>query len=205
MRVACRNRLQYKYQEFDPMKKSVFAATAMAFGLVAVAGAAQADVWSRDGVYGSVKGGATQAQDQSFGVEYDTGFTGSAAVGKKFGNYRAEVEGIYQESDGDVLGVVDGETTFYGAMANGYYDFANSTRFTPYVGAGVGYGKVRYNIDNVGSASEDTLAYQGIAGVGYELNPCWSLTGEYRYIGTTKAADTRYQSHSALAGVRYTF
>lgn len=188
------------------MKKSVFAATVMAVGLVAVAGAAQADAWSRDGMYATVKGGVTQAQDQSFGVEYDTGFTGGAAVGKKFGNYRAELEGIYEESDVDVSGL-DGKTEFYGAMANGYYDFANTTRFTPYVGAGIGYGKVRYSSDTAGvdSTSEDTLAYQGIAGVGYELNPCWTLTGEYRYVGTTKAADTRYQSHSALAGLRYTF
>ncbi len=185
------------------MKKSVFAATVLAAGFV-VAGAAQAEGWSRDGVYGAVKGGVTQAQNQSFEVEYDTGFTGGVAVGKKFGNMRAEVEGIYEESDVDGF---DGKTEFYGAMVNGYHDFANSTRFTPYVGAGVGYGKVRYSSDTAGvdSASEDTLAYQGIAGVGYELNPCWTLTGEYRYLGTTEAADTRYQSHSALAGLRYTF
>ncbi len=187
------------------MKKQMLAATVMAAGIV-VAGAANAEGWNRDGVYATVKGGATQAQNQSFEAEYDTGFTAGAAVGKKFGNVRAELEGIYEQSDLDVTGV-DGKTEFYGAMANGYYDFNNSTRFTPYVGAGLGYGKLRYSSDTAGvdSSSEDTLAYQGIAGVGYELNPCWTLTGEYRYVGTTKAADTRYQSHSAVAGLRYTF
>lgn len=188
------------------MKKQMLAATVMAAGIVAVAGAANAEGWSRDGVYATVKGGVTQAQDQSFDTSYDTGFTGGAAVGKKFGNYRAEVEGIYEESDVDSA-AVDGKTEFYGAMVNGLYDFKNASRFTPYVGAGVGYGKVRYSSDTAGvdSSSEDALAYQGIAGVGYELNPCWTLTGEYRYVGTTKEADTRYQSHSAVAGLRYTF
>lgn len=159
---------------------------------------------STNGLYAGVKGGVTQAQDQSFGVEYDTGFTGGAFVGKQMGNYRAEVEGIYEESDVDGA---DAKTEFSGAMLNGYYDFKNSSFFTPYVGAGIGYGKVRYSSDVAGvdSVNEDTLAYQGVAGVGYELNPCWTLTGEYRYLGTTKAADTRYQSHSALAGLRYSF
>lgn len=186
------------------MKKTMLAATVLSAGLVAIAGTASAEGWSRDGMYAGVKAGVTQPQDQSFNTEYDTGFTGGAFVGKKFGNIRAELEGIYEQSDVDGF---DGKTEFYGAMANGYYDFKNASRFTPYLGAGLGYGKVRYSSDTAGvdSASEDTLAYQGIAGVGYELNPCWTLTGEYRYLGTTKAADTRYQSHSVLAGLRYTF
>ncbi len=186
------------------MKNALFAVTVLSAGFVAAAGSASADMLSRDGMYATVKGGVTQAQDQSFNTDYDAGFTGGAAVGKQIGNYRAEVEGIYEESDTDGAG---GDTQFYGAMVNGYYDFKNASLFTPYVGAGVGYGKVRYSSDvaGVNSTSEDTMAYQGIAGVGYELNPCWTLTGEYRYVGTTKAADTRYQSHSALAGVRYSF
>lgn len=174
-------------------------------GAVIVTG--NAEGWSRDGVYAGVKAGATQPQNQSFEAEYDTGFTGGAFVGKKMGNYRAELEGIYEQSDAEILGAIEGKTKFSGAMVNGLYDFKNASRFTPYVGAGIGYGKVRYSSDTAGvdSSSEDTLAYQGIAGVGYELNPCWTLTGEYRYLGTTKAGDTRYQSHSALAGVRYSF
>lgn len=186
------------------MKNAMFAVTMLSAGFVAIAGAASADILSRDGLYATVKGGVTQAQDQSFNTEYDTGFTGGAALGKKFGNYRAEVEGIYEESDADG---VDAKTEFSGAMLNGFYDFKNTTAFTPYVGAGVGYGHIRYSSDVAGvdSVSEEALAYQGIAGVGYELNPCWTLTGEYRFVGTTKEADTRYQSHSAIAGLRYSF
>jgi opacity protein-like surface antigen len=186
------------------MKNAMFAAAVLSAGLVAIAGSASADMLSRDGLYATVKGGVTQPQDQSFGVEYDTGFTAGAALGKKFGNYRAEIEGIYEESDTDGGA---GKTEFSGAMVNGYYDFKNSSFFTPYVGVGAGYGHLRYHSDvaGVNSVSEDTLAYQGIAGVGYELNPCWTLTGEYRYVGTTEAADTRYQSHSAIAGLRYSF
>lgn len=184
------------------MKNAMFAVTALTAGFVAFAGTASADILSRDGLYASVKGGVTMPQDQGFG--YDTGFTAGAAVGKHMGNYRSELEGIYEQSDRDGF---DGKTEFSAAMINGYYDFKNTTAFTPYVGAGVGYGHIRYSSDVAGvdSVSEDALAYQGIAGVGYELNPCWTLTGEYRFVGTTKEAGTRYQSHSALAGLRYSF
>lgn len=173
-------------------------------GAVLVTGAANAEGWSRDGLYAGVKAGVTQPQDQSEGVSYHTGYTGGAFVGKKMGNYRAELEGIYEQTDVDGEAI---ETQFSGVMVNAFYDFKNASRFTPYLGAGVGYGHVRYHSDIAGESStdEDTLAYQGIAGVGYELNPCWTLTGEYRFLGTTKAGDTRYQSHSALAGVRYSF
>ena len=188
------------------MKNAMFAITALSAGLVAVAGSASAADWmNRDGMYATVKGGVTQPQDQSFNTSYDTGFTAGAAVGKKIGtNYRAEIEGIYEESDADSVAA---KTEFSAAMVNGYYDFKNSSFFTPYVGVGAGYGHVRYHSDVAGvpSNSEDTLAYQGIAGVGYELNPCWTLTGEYRFVGTTEAADTRYQSHSGIVGLRYSF
>ena len=186
------------------MKNAMFAVTVLSAGLVAIASNASALGWSNDGMYATVKGGVTQPQNQSFGVEYDAGFTGGAAVGTKMGNYRAELEGLYEQSDVDGA---DAKTEFSGAMVNGFYDFKNASLFTPYVGAGVGYGHIRYSSDIAGvdSVSEEALAYQGIAGVGYELNPCWTLTGEYRFVGTTKEEDTRYQSHSAVAGLRYSF
>lgn len=176
-------------------------------GLLAAVAApafAQSGSWmANNGMYVSAKGGYTQGQDIS-GVELDGGWSGTAAVGGKYFGHRMEVEGIYQESDIDTSGV-GGETQFYGAMVNAYHDFENSTAFTPYLGAGAGYGKVRFSDTAAGSADEDVFAFQGIAGVGYQLDPCWTLTGEYRYIGTEEKNDARYQSHSALVGARYTF
>lgn len=178
-----------------------------------------------NGIYGSVKGGWTKAEDQKFdntGVKSDMedGWGASAAVGKTYGNMRAEVEGLYLTNDvnnADVNGVTagsGGDTELSAAMVNGYYDFKNSSPVTPYVGAGVGYGKLDVNghavagVSNI-SGDDDVMAYQAMAGVGYELNPCWTLTGEYRYVGTTKAdigsTDVRYKNHAVMAGLRYTF
>jgi OOP family OmpA-OmpF porin len=207
------------------MKKHVFAATLMAAGIVAVAGSANAQGWNRDGVYTSVKGAWTAGEDQKYNntgvkTQMNDGWGGSVAVGKSYGNMRAEIEGLYLTNDVDNAKVnganaaASGESSLLAGMVNGYYDFKNSTRFTPYVGAGVGYGTV--DSDNVRSAgaltvdgNDEVFAYQGIAGASYELNPCWHLTGEYRYVGTTKAdigsTDVRYGNHIVAAGLRYTF
>lgn len=192
---------------------------------------ALADGWRGDGLYGSVKGGWTKPENQDFDnigteVEFDDGWTGSAAIGAKHGNMRVELEGLHQEANVKSVntnGVATGpgdETKLTAAMVNGYYDFKNSSYWTPYVGVGAGYGRVKANSYNpAGGANaidddDGVLAYQGMAGVAYEFNPCWSFTGEYRYVGSTDAdlttaggtnVNTRYQSHNLLAGVRYTF
>ena len=99
---------------------------------------------------------------------------------------RAEVEAGYRGNS---------DAHIYTALVNGFYDFKNDTRFTPFLGAGVGYANV-----NAGGA-DDSFAYQGIAGVSYELCPQWALTAQYNYLDTTAA----YTASEVKGGVRYTF
>lgn len=119
---------------------------------------------------------------------------------------RAEIEGAYRVNDNEAGG---GDAKTWTYMVNGYWDFKNDTYFTPYIGAGLGWA---YNkLDAAGiSESENNFAYQGIAGISYEITPNWSLTADYRYIDTLRFDYAAfplndYQAHEVRGGVRYTF
>ena len=104
-------------------------------------------------------------------------------------------------------------------MDNAFYDFHNSTRFTPYVGAGIGGSFV--DAQNVATVNTRTLdqnrlafAYQGIAGVQADIDKHWSITADYRYFRTLAPdfktnlgdhATTENASHNIMIGVRYSF
>ncbi len=78
-------------------------------------------------------------------------------------------------------------------MGNAYYDFYNTTKFTPYVGAGVGAARLpsrrfQYGwLARTGERLDWQFAYQGIAGVRYTFTPNWSASLDYRYFATTDA------------------
>ena len=65
-------------------------------------------------------------------------------------------------------------------FSNFYFDWRNSTRFTPFIGGGVG-GAFVTNEDGVSDAA---LAYQGRAGVSYALSDNLGFDVEYVYINT---------------------
>jgi outer membrane protein OmpA-like peptidoglycan-associated protein len=108
-------------------------------------------------------------------------------------------------------------------MVNGYYDFLNSSQWTPYLGAGIGAARV--TINDVGltaggptfSGNDWQFAYQGIAGVRYTFNPTWSASLDYRYfatmdpkfsvniLGVKQTATTQYATHNIMLGVAYHF
>lgn len=92
---------------------------------------------------------------------------------------RTELEGSYRRNNVDKItgpGASGGEGSFrsFGVMANEYYDFHNTSAWTPYLGAGVGV--AFENARRIGNAfaANNTIndwdtqfAYQGIAGVDY--------------------------------------
>jgi outer membrane protein OmpA-like peptidoglycan-associated protein len=104
-------------------------------------------------------------------------------------------------------------------MGNVLYDFKNSTRFTPYVGAGIGASlNMADDIHTVVSRTLDsnraTFAYQFIGGVAAKLVGNWDLTADYRYFRTLDEkyrtnledrATTDNASHNMMVGLRYTF
>ena len=112
-----------------------------------------------------------------------------------------------------------------GLMANAYYDFHNSSEFTPYVMAGVGLnrGTLEAKIDGykagtAGSAIESasatiksknltSFAYQVGVGVGYEMAKDIYLDAGYKLSGMTgtykfkKDSSGSFKTDPELAGV----
>ncbi len=154
--------------------------------------------------------------------ESDPGFAGALALGTTFfNNWRGEAELSYSNADVDSFSGTNGtgETSMFGLMFNGYYDFKNSSKWTPYVGAGIGGAVVDFDdLSPVGGSrithSDHVFAYQGIAGVTYKIDDALGLFTEYRYVGTGDR-DLRTDSgvnveadsgeHRIMVGLRWSF
>jgi OmpA-OmpF porin, OOP family len=63
------------------------------------------------------------------------------------------------------------------------YDFIPASTITPYIGAGAGIAFVDGNT----FLANTVFAYEGIVGVGYNIDSQWRVALEGRYVGTTNA------------------
>jgi len=114
-------------------------------------------------------------------------------------------------------------------FANIYYDFRNSSAFTPYLGLGVGMASVKakgqWSSYSMGSKTSTNFAWNVGAGVAYAFTDMISLDFAYRLVspgkGQTKKNLTDYYGpddywynqvktdklyiHQVLLGVRFTF
>ncbi len=223
------------------LKKALLAATVLALPM-----AAQAQPVS--GLYVGAGVGANFMDESKFNalgysakIDTKTGWAAVGSIGWGFGNgLRAEVEGNYRTNDVEKtkvnnVGSVGGRGALnsFGVMVNALYDIQTGTPFTPYFGAGAGYGWLethRYRASAAGlSATSDTeagnFAYQGIAGIGYNLGMGLTLTTEYRFYGMidpkidgeirnggstgtvlrSGKVEPANINHSVLIGLRYAF
>ena len=157
-------------------------------------------------------------------VESDPGLALGVAAGYNFGMFRLEGEIGYQKNDFDKVricagglcasGSATGDITNTYFLVNGYFDFVNSTRFTPYISAGIGMAKIEVNDFSVlgvriGSEDDTVFAYQVGVGVGFAVTGNVTIDLKYRYFATddpdfagTKA---EYKTHNVYLGLRYTF
>lgn len=140
----------------------------------------------------------------------------NAAVGMKIGNVRAELEYGYRSSDNDVemddsLSSLEiGMKTF---LLNAYYDFANDSIFTPYVGAGVGYTRMsaKFFDSDEGAMTEakTNFSYAANVGVGIKIDTKTTLDIGYRYLnaGHFKFDGEKMKTHAneVSLGIRYDF
>ena len=114
---------------------------------------------------------------------------------------------------------VDGKETTLSFMANAWYDFKTGTRFTPYVGGGIGVTWLRFDDLRLGGFtladdSEYAGAWQLGGGVSVELTPMISLSLDYRYFSAISPVikdfagfnlETDYRTHNVVAGIRINF
>ena len=122
-----------------------------------------------------------------------------------------------------------GSLSGFALFANGYYDFLNSSDFTPYVGAGIGVGTTSVDIQPAINAasftlldeSDSGLVYQVMAGVSYYFSDFTDVYAGVRYrdagsvnIGSNDPSDTRFPGTEfefdtdrvlLEVGFRYTF
>lgn len=146
-------------------------------------------------------------------ASYNPTIAVTSAVGYAFNqNFRVDLEYGYQEADIDRIASVnvDGAAslTVHTALANGYYNFKNSTQITPFIGAGVGAAFLEGNLGPF-SGSDTVLAYQGTAGASYSVNDHLAVTGSYRYLDTEDGAlgiqKASFSDNLVRLGMAYSF
>ncbi len=103
-------------------------------------------------------------------------------------------------------------------MLNAYYDINTGTKFTPYIGVGIGMARLKATYsDNTGaniSKHKNNVVWQLGAGISYTLTDNTALDLGYRYTDSGDVtlhdqegnkAKFDSQAHEILLGIRYTF
>lgn len=198
----------------------------LAAGLIAGLPAAAHAQW-----YAGVDAGVNfipDADTSSSATNYDgsyqseTGYAGLAQFGYSFGGPKAEFEVGYRRNGIDGIRGVDGgdgRMSSLAFMANGIYEFLPQSKWHPFIGAGIGYADViaKAKTGTGGRWVDDEdwqFAYQGMAGVSYDVTRNWAVKAQYRYFATLdpdfkdvsgNKVDSEYSSHSVLVGFTYKF
>jgi outer membrane protein OmpA-like peptidoglycan-associated protein len=171
------------------MKKALMAAAAF----VALPVMAQAQSPS-PGVYIGAEGGVNWLLNftastnipafPTVSVTPQTGWAAGGVIGYDFVGPRVELEGVYRQNQLNI-GVpgtaINNQVGQLGIMANLLYDFMPGSVITPYIGAGAGVGFV----DSNASLGSTVFAYQGIIGLGWNVDTNFRVNIDGRYYGTS--------------------
>lgn len=205
--------------------------------VMGLAGTAQAQ--SSSGYYGGLMGGLNLLQDSDVSgsgvnatASFDHGYAILGVVGYDYGKYsfgglRSELELGYRSNGADSIsgsnttvgvGGLSGDVKAYSAMINGLYDLPVNFPVRPYLGAGIGIAHI--DVDKVArdsgfiNDSDTQFAYQGIAGLGWDVDPKWRVNLDYRYFSTLDPDFTtgsnanvsgEYHTHTVMLGFAYKF
>jgi len=156
-------------------------------------------------------------------IEFNTGFTTSVYGGYEFGyGLRLEGELTYKQTEMDKFTFrgqsekIKSDSAIFGTMANVFFDFKNSSLVTPYIGGGIGIASIYVgegtdsNGTSIWNEDDDTVfAYQGGAGVGFNVSNNVTIDLGYRYFGTSEMKfdllKAEFASHNVVAGARFKF
>ena len=170
------------------MKKAlIIAATSIALPMMA-----QAQTLQYPGFYIGAEGGAnwmfnTSANVPALGttasISPNLGWAAGGVLGFDFVGPRVEIEGVYRSNTATV-NVNGGNFAMnkddIGVLGNIFYDFNAGGTIVPYIGAGAGVAFV-----NSSGLNSTQFAYQGILGVGYNIDETFRVNLDGRYYGTT--------------------
>ncbi|MEI6617438.1 MAG: outer membrane beta-barrel protein, partial [Cyanobium sp. ELA507] len=156
-------------------------------------------------------------------LELNGGFSVDGGLGYDFGAIRTEL--TYGYSAPSVNSVVahdlsrsfsaGGKINKNDIMLSAYWDVLPFSRFTPYIGGGIGYTNLStpsFNVGNyyTGSNNKGLFGWQAKAGISYALAYNWDVYAEGTYSGTGnpqfEAVNfSSYQDVGAKLGFRYRF
>jgi outer membrane protein OmpA-like peptidoglycan-associated protein len=171
------------------MKKALMAAAAF----VALPVMAQAQSPS-PGVYIGAEGGINWLLNftantnipafPTVSVTPQLGWAVGGVIGYDFVGPRVELEGVYRNNQHNATlrgTAMQDQVGQLGIMANLLYDFMPASVITPYIGAGAGVGFV----DSNSSLGSTVFAYQGIVGLGWNVDTNFRVNIDGRYYGTS--------------------
>lgn len=219
------------------MNKLLATASVLALiSLVSQANAANEERWPR--WYLGLSGGVAFLPDTDIkggttgNVDYKMGGVGTASLGympaiagQPFSNMRLEFEAGYHSNrlDGATVSgspvATHGRLLAFSYMGNVYYDFRNTSPWTPYVGAGAGGARVslskRSGLGNTDS-SDNVFAWQLMTGLAYAPTsmPMTEWSVGYRFFDMsdpsfhTASASAKLENpmaHNVELGARFRF
>jgi outer membrane protein OmpA-like peptidoglycan-associated protein len=168
--------------------------------------------WARDS---DLEGGGIDTE-----AEFDLGWLALGSLGYEFGHgLRSEIEFGYRANDLDKIGGAgaSGDVTVWSGMLNLIYDFDVDWPVKPYIGGGLGAGKVKADgASPFGATSIDDsdtgFAYQALAGVEWAMTDRLYLNAGYRYFAVPDVefsaangtnVESEYSAHSFTIGLRF--
>lgn len=130
-------------------------------------------------------------------VKLDPGLRAGVAGGYHFCDwFSAEGQvGYYGNRIDSITGATEIHDAYFENvpfLVNAVFNYPNSSRFTPYIGAGAGFSESILDVEHItlagtylhGSDNATVFAYQAFAGLRYALNDWMGLSLEYHYFAT---------------------
>lgn len=168
-------------------------------------------------------------------AKYGTGYLVGGTFGYSLGSLRLEAETTYRSNPLKEISTADasiniqnvfiltfpgqrlsaqGDFNSFAVMANGWYDFRNSSSFTPYIGGGIGAAYMELTDLSFGSNqlpddSDTVWAGQIGTGIAYAITSEFEVSLDYRFMTTTKPKfkklgfKSEYLNHSVHIGFRF--
>ena len=204
------------------MKKLLLTASALVLGLAAATDA-MADC---NGIYAGIRAGSAK-HDYSKKSHMDMDgldshvWMLSGALGYRYNYYRTEFEYIWRDkddwkvTDGGATSKLDFRTQSF--MWNHYVDFLPYNWWSPYVGAGIGFTKMKYHstVSVPGEPAEDqTEGYNNTptkftwsvgGGLTIKVTNKFNVDAGYRYFDMGSIHKMDVKAHEVYGGLRYVF
>ena len=166
---------------------------------------------SNPGFYIGAEGGANwMLNNNSYNM--DTGWAAGGVVGYDFVGPRFELEGIYRQNTGtgtvafpSGFANVRGRINQVAVMANLLYDFLPGAMITPYIGAGAGVAFVDPSLSAGCTMCSTQFAYQGILGLGWNVDQNFRINLDGRYYATTNPGSYTNNNLGVMLGVTFKF